>query len=373
MPAKADLADSRVVFETCVNRLAQKPETVHKAKPLLAYMHKREAEYGDLSRVIELEKRMAELYPDDLKLALFSKRFATEKFDPAGARIIISPAAQLRPPRGIMSSVEKPASLRNSPMPGGLSLRQPNSPRMALMAAATNSPKRPFPMDDFDDGNPPRKMLRGGDQREFVRGESPLKGAAGRRLDQQRRLHGQGAGYGAMSSAAAPPAPLPTMVTFLLGQLPPAALYNGMRYAPSGLVQLLRETDIDPNTWEPGRKSASKQARQQFGRHAAGPPGHARQASSDFAHYRGTRNSPTPSGGYRQSSLRPDEAYEPPPPSLGSAPVGYPGQYGAPQPQQYDGGQQWQATAPPAGYGVPSYPQQAPPPPPGQFGGFRYQ
>ncbi|OAA54541.1 eukaryotic translation initiation factor [Niveomyces insectorum RCEF 264] len=323
--AHGDNTNSRVVFETCVNRLAQNPETVHKAKPLLAFMHKREAAYGDRARIVELEKRMGELFPDDPKLALFSKRFATDKFDPVGARIIVSPATQLRP-RLLMPSIEQQqqqqaglvgsGSLRNSPAPSGgagvPAIRRqpptPNSPRMHLLGTggtgAIQSPKRPFPVDDYNhydgnDGNPPRKLLRAGAgagaaggadaPREFQRGESPLKGAAGRRLDQQRRLHGLGGGTGhnyyggggggagsgsaALPSGAAmaPPPPLPTMVNFLLGQIPPASQYNGVRYKPAGVVQLLRETEIDPNAWEArnrGGGSGGGSRHAPYGRHS---------------------------------------------------------------------------------------------------------
>lgn len=325
--------DSRVVFETCVNKLAQKPETVHKAKPLLAYMHKREAEYGDLTRVTELEKRMAELYPNDPKLALFSKRFATEKFDPVGARIIISPSAQLRP-RLILPSIEKqPRSARNSPMPGHL---RGASPRVQLLSAGggTNSPKRPY-ADDYDDANgstfnPPRKILRAGDQREFQRGESPLKGAAGRRLDQQRRLQGHSgtgagsAGHGSYSghSTTGSTLSLPTMVTFLLGQIPPAHQYNGFRCSAPALVHLLRETHIDPNAAYDASRRAGGGSRPYATGGGSGRSFHARQVSS--ADYHSNRNSPGPSGArlisgsYQPSSLRPDsQDLSEPPPTMG--------------------------------------------------------
>ncbi len=350
---------------------------MHKAKPLLTYMHKREAEYGDLARVAELEKRMAELFPTDPRLVQFAKRFATEKFDPVAARIIISPAAQLRP-RLVLPSVEKPgqglASLRNSPMPLG----RASSPRIGLLPAGVGSPKRPYAADDFGDeggihgnnGNaPPRKMLRSADHREFQRGESPLKGAAGRRLDQQRRAGGAAVGgaYGGGLAVTgggqvAPPPPLPTMVSFLLGQLPPAAQYNGARFSSPGLVHMLREIEIDPNAaYEVGRqRSGGGGGGGRYGRSQ-----HGRQASSEYHHRAspgpgagGRGNSPytgggggsrVPSGGYHgQSSLRPDasNAYEPPP-------------------FEWSGGG---APPPPQGYGA------APPgyQPPGQYGGYRY-
>jgi len=323
-------------------------------------MHKREAEYGDLARVVELEKRMATLYPDDPKLARFSARFSTEMFDPIAARIIVSPATQLRP-KMIMPSIERGQSMANSPRPG---LRQPNSPHPQLVPA-TNSPKRPFPVDDFEDLNPPRKIARG-DQREFQRGESPLKGAAGRRLNQQRQLHGQGP-----VSAAAPPPPLPTMVTFLLNIIPSAAHYNGERFNGARLVRLIQETDVDINTWEARRARGG-------GRHAG--PSHGRQLSAEYAPptYQG-RNSPSlrgrplsPFGGggdrgrlvpasatYRQTSLRPEsrDSYEPPPTTLYRQ---EPPSYG-PAPTQYDNAAAsgWQQP-PPVAYGAPPPPQAYP-------------
>lgn len=320
-------------------------------------MHKREAEYGELSRVNELEKRMAELYPNDPKLALFSKRFSTEKFDPVSARLIISPITQLRP-RLILPSVEQqPGSLCNSPMPGaGLRGTSPrlqflNAPGGVGAGGGTNSPKRPYAGDDDYDAsggnlnNPPRKILRAAEQREFQRGESPLKGAAGRRLDQQRRLGGAGGGYGGYGGGAGggPPPPLPTMVTFLLGQIPPAAQYNGLRYTAPGLVHMLRETEIDPNAaYELSRQAgAAGGGGRNYGGAGGGRGGqqHARQVS--VSDYHGNRNSPGPgaggggggrvaSGGYQQSSLRPDaqDSYDPPPAHGGS------GQYDWQQQQQ---------------------------------------
>ena len=395
-----------------MNKLTSKAENVHKARPLIAFMHKRESDYGDLARVVELEKRMAALYPDDPKLARFTARFSTEKFDPIAARIIVSPGVQLRP-KMMMPSIEKAPSVQPSPRP---TLRQPVSPRPQFLPA-TNSPKRPFP-DDFDDFNAPRKMLRG-DQRDFQRGESPvLKGAAGRRLDQQRRTHGHGP---VSSSSSAPPAPLPTMLTFLLGQMPGAPHYDGDRINAGGLVRVLQSTDVDQSTYE--ARQAAKNSRQpaQHGRQAA--PSHARHVSAEYAQYAG-RNSPGGGGGgprspyggdrgrlvpasatYRQSS-RPEQrdSYEPPPATYRQDVPAPP--YGAPPPSQYDNAvPAWQPPQQPAPqgmpmamsgqvpqYGVPppqAYPpgtggpppsfyqppppqQQQPPPQQGPYGGYRY-
>ncbi len=109
--------DSRVVFETCVSRLVQKPETIAKAKPLLLYMHKRESRVrGPASSPSSWRSAWQPSTPEDPKLANFSARYSTEKFDPIAARIIVSPAAQLRP-KMILPSIERAATAQRSPGP----------------------------------------------------------------------------------------------------------------------------------------------------------------------------------------------------------------------------------------------------------------
>lgn len=324
------------MFENFVKRVTEKPGSSHKARSLFSYLHKYESQYGDRSQIVKLEERMAELFPDDPKLKHFSARFSSENFDPIAARIIMSPT-QMRM-KNIVPSIEQRASVANSPRP---SVRQVNSPRPQFMPS-TNSPKRPLPMDDYEDSmNPPRKMQRG---------ESPLKGAAGRRLDQQRRVQA---------------APIARDITFLLGLLPPSSSYTIPRFSASEMTRLVSNTHIpEPKDWKgldkPGRLQAP----------------HNRQASSDHAQYGGGRpQSPfdvsrgriAPAAStYRQSSLRPGSSggsggYEPPPPSMmyqsGTMPMpDSSGGWAPPQPQQLYG-------APPAGdYSIPNPYGQAPPP-----------
>lgn len=371
--SRDDFTNARVVFETVVNRLTQKPESVYKAKPLYAYFHKFESQFGELAQISKLEQRMAELFPEDPKLSHFTARFSTDKFDPIAARIIVSPAAQLKPKFGILTSIEQrqSASVQDSPRPQA---RPYASPRPQFLQAR-DSPKRPFPTEDFED-LPPRKALRG-DHQDFVRGQSPLKGAAGRRLDQQRR-------GGASHTTAAPV--IPRDVTFLLGLIPPAHTYNAQRFHPGGVVRLLQNTDVpDFATW---RHKDPNQAQ----RHNPQSSSHNRQASSDYPphHSFQSRDSPNPQGRpnspytgdvaargrlvpgaatYRQSSLRPGSSgsYEPPPAAysqLGHVQAQQPHYQQAPPQQQaqYDGGAAsgWPTygAAPPAGapqgYGAPA-------------------
>ncbi|KAI1504063.1 hypothetical protein F5X99DRAFT_373356 [Biscogniauxia marginata] len=303
--ARRDFTNARVVFSQTVKRFKEKPELLYKLKPLFAYFHGYEARFGELAQVKDLEKQMAELFPEESGVAHFAARFSTDRFNPITARVIISPAQQMRP-KTVLQSVERPSpSIRSSPQPVPQIER---SPRPQFLPVNTNSPKRPFQADDQDDYNPPRKLARG---------NSPLKGAAGRRLDQQRRAqHGQGT-----STQTITPAPIARDITFLLGLIPPAEAFNAHRFSPDGLVRLLRDTTVpDFAEWKNRNESLSR--------------AHTRQASSEYPPYSFSgRDSPivsgrplSPYGGagrgppqssapYRNSPLRPGSSgsYEPPP------------------------------------------------------------
>jgi cleavage stimulation factor subunit 3 len=309
--AKDDTTNARVVFETCVNRLTAKPETLHKARPLYAYFHKYESQYGELAQVAKLEERMAELFPADSRLSYFTARYSSDTFDPVASPIIISKAVQMRP-KQLVPMVEQPVSMRNSPMP----VRQEQSPRPQYIRA-TASPKRPIGIDD-EELNPPKRLARG---------VSPLKGAAGRRLDQQRR-----------NQAWAPHRD----ITFLLTLLPSVYSFDATRLNPSAMVSLLRDTPLpDYSSWK-------AQTGGQYRSFATST--HGRQPSGDYPR----PNSPygrlaSASGGYKNSPLRtesaagyPTGAY--PPPNAGSAPPNWPpaaGGYGAPPNASQYGGYQY--------------------------------
>ena len=238
--------DARVAFETSVSRLTSKPENVHKAKRLYSYFHKYESQYGELSQIRKLEQRMAELYPEDPKLLQFSKRYSDEGFDPTAFRPIASPSTQMQPRSMLMQSIEQPISVQDSPRP---QYQQP-SPRPQYLQT-TNSPKRPFQPEDDNDYNRPRKLPRG---------ESPLKGAAGRRLDQQKRLQNQGT---PQWQSNAPPFVIPRDITFLLSIIPRADLYHAGPVNAEALVRILSQTHVpDYATW---RASQAPQQHQQYG------------------------------------------------------------------------------------------------------------
>lgn len=164
---------------------------------------------------------MKDLFPEDPTLRLFSHRYSSQTFDPTAIRPVVSPSQSRA--KGTAPSIEDTLSVPNSPAP--------------RFMEATNSPKRPFFQEDFeDDSLRPRKLARG---------ESPLKGAAGRRLDAQRRLQANGGtpGQGYMTPQSMVP-PLPREVMMLLSVIPNARYYNVERFSPEKMVELLRKTTI---------------------------------------------------------------------------------------------------------------------------------
>ena len=168
---------------------------------------------------------MTTLFPEDPQLHRFSQRFAGPTFDPTTVRPIISPRTQMKPVMpSIMASVEEPMpaippQIREEQQ----RLASPgltNSPHLSTLLPVGQSPKRP--LDDADDSAQPRKLARG---------ESPLKGAAGRRLDAARRN---------LATSSNAPVGLPQGVNFLLSIIPPAHTYKETRFKADGLVNLLR-------------------------------------------------------------------------------------------------------------------------------------
>ncbi|KAI0195051.1 hypothetical protein F4808DRAFT_331915 [Astrocystis sublimbata] len=299
--SRRDFTNARVVFSQTVKRFKEKPELTHKLKPLYAYFHAYEARYGELTQVQELEKQMAELFPDDSSVSPFAARFATDRFNPITARVIVSTAQQMRPKMAVLQSVEDAPSPRHgTPQPMAYSERSPRPQFLPASTGQIHSPKRPFQPDEADDYQPPRKLPRG---------VSPLKGAAGRRLDQQRRQGG--------TTATGATIPIPRDITFLLGLIPPAdTLLSHPRFIPGRMVQLIRDTDI-PNfsEWRSQQEQQSSRAQP-------------RPASTDYAAYSSPSTIGRPaspyagaaramaqaSTAYRNSPLRPGSSgsYDPP-------------------------------------------------------------
>lgn len=213
--------DARAVFEATISRLAPKPALLHRAKPLLLFFHNYESQYGELSQIQKLEKRMADLFPDDSSLSYyrtFEARFQTENFDPMSARPIISPQSQARPRLMVPSIENVPGPMHDSPHLGHIGF--------------TNSPKRPLDH-TFESDNEGRP-------KKFARGESPLAGAAGRRLAAAKH----GATPSVTGNIYPTVKPLPSSITFLLSVIPGAEHYNIHRFSPIRMVELLKHIDL---------------------------------------------------------------------------------------------------------------------------------
>lgn len=254
-----DITNARGVYETTINRILNFKDTVmsearrkEKARPLLGFMHHYESEYGDLAQIQKLEKRMREVFPDEPELVRFSNRFSTPTFDVMHEQIVISPTQAMPKvtfaanPQQALPSIEASKPPSDSRLALG-----PNGPYVA-------SPKRP--LEDDENGTPSRK---------FIRAESPLKGAAGRRIQSSLQMStaagsgtstlaaattGGGGGYitksyippGAASHNTIPPQPprLPQEVNFLLQILPSARDYTAKVFDPRSMVNLIRGIDF---------------------------------------------------------------------------------------------------------------------------------
>ncbi|KAK5374757.1 mRNA 3'-end-processing protein rna14 [Exophiala xenobiotica] len=217
-----DVTNARAVFETTVKRLLAHDDVEYtaKAKPLFAYMHDHESKYGELAQVQSLEERMRKHFPEDEDLKLFSGRYNTPTFNTISVQPVISPT-QIQAPQGsVLPSVEMPDAV-NSPI------------QKVIDSIATHSPKRPFP-DDFEDVGP----------RKVARGESPLKGAAGRRMNQQQQQRQINPPAG-MPAFPVPP-PLPSQITYLLSILPRASTYVDARLDATKMVELIRDIHLPP-------------------------------------------------------------------------------------------------------------------------------
>ena len=219
--AKNDVTNARAVFETTVAKLTANEALVSRAKPLFIFFHDYESHYGDLTQIAKLEARMASLYPDDLGLRQFASRFTSSSFDPTAVTAVIS-TQQTVPKQNVYASIETTNYSANSPA------------TRIIESINTNSPKRPFP-DDFEDSHP----------RKVARGESPLKGAAGRRMATQKRGV-NGLAVPAMPPTQVGPPPLPNAVNYLLTIIPKATTYSDTRFDAAKIMELIRDIRLPP-------------------------------------------------------------------------------------------------------------------------------
>jgi cleavage stimulation factor subunit 3 len=228
--AQSDVTNARTVFEKAVSRLEKEPKMLHKAKPLYYYFHTFESKYGEQAQIQKLEQRIRDLFPEDPALRVFAHRFeyenvVTRQFDPTAVQPVVSPNTQMR--QSIVRSIE------HDVQPSYL-----NATGFTQAGMGTGSPKRPY--DGGQDG-PPRKVARG---------ESPLKGAAGRRLANNRQ--GGNTPLQSVATTISGGWPVPQHINFLLSVLPNARYVTNVTPAldPVGLVNVMRGVNLQqPGTW----------------------------------------------------------------------------------------------------------------------------
>lgn len=228
-----DTTNARAVFKTIASRLEKDPATVHRTKPLYAFWHDYEARYGELNLIKDVEKRMSELFPEDPKLAVFSSRYAEPGFDPCAIRPVVSPATQTKPKLPGATDVASITGFNNSPRPAMSVLNMGHSPKRSLEESDNES-------------MPPRKMMRS---------DSPLKGAAGRRLDAKRAQTKDSNGVvgSPLNPHAVPPPtattghPLHPALYNFLKSLPPAHAARAQLPQvppPAAVMELMRRADL---------------------------------------------------------------------------------------------------------------------------------
>ena len=285
---------------------------------------------------------MRDLFPEDPSLQVFAHRFEYEnalqkRFDPTAVRVIVSPASQMREPPGgvVVPSIE---------VAGGGGIGYLNPPGVL----GTSSPKRPFGADGSLDG-PARKIARG---------ESPLKGAAGRRMANTSRSGGTPLQTVATMANASGHWVVPQHVNFLLSVLPNARHTASLtpQLDPLALVNVMRGVNLQqPNVWASANLRTAGQGLMDPRYHQPAPT----PQIPPIPMPGGPHGLPPPPIQQMQGGRPPI-----PIPPMG---IPMPGQYGAPPPPQF--------SAPPpqqGGYYPPPLHQHQPQQPPSSqgFGGY---
>lgn len=279
-----DITNARAVFETFVGRVP-----AYKSKRVWHFFYDYESQYGDLGQIYKLEKRMGELYPNgksryvshrllmshancdilDPYFNRFTTRYSYNVINPSLYQPIISAPQQLRP-KG-MAPLPLPSLTTQSQQPEPIFTQTSTTSNSASASHQRRNEIPPSPKrnaNDFDASDTENANSGSGHGRDHRpakkvhRGDSPLKGAAGRRLDQQKqRLRNQRGGGddgpradgGRMAGAAAGPVSvIPDAVMFLLGIIPGAQSYNAVRFKPEAIVSLLRDVQL-PQQAPPSR------------------------------------------------------------------------------------------------------------------------
>jgi len=198
---------------------------------------------------------MRELFPDESSRGLFSHRFTPSipqgpTFDPTTVRLLISLKTQLRPVIPSIEARASPPAVPQNDSPAPFSPRPANAHLSISDTMPRLSPKRPLGYEATDDAR----------AHKVARGESPFKGAAGRRVN---------AAKGGSSHIQSGPPPLPRDVNIMLSILPRAEVSRHLRTNNQALMTLLRHVNLTQLQHHQGMQRGTSSQGYQGGHHGA--------------------------------------------------------------------------------------------------------
>ncbi|KAJ7735126.1 Suf-domain-containing protein, partial [Mycena maculata] len=235
-----DENNARALFERVIGTF-----TPQEAKPIWERWSRSQYQYDDLEAVLELERRMAEVYPNDAPIKRFAQRHTYHSIDAiadhdlgfAKARKLSTPAPRLE------------GTPSYPPFPNGNSINNGNGnsngtlgPSASTLSIPNPNPnKRPPPPPDrkreneYKRARPDDRPERGGNNNRRY-GSPPPQSSAWER-DRER------------DTKPPPPKPvtLPPVLHRFIAQLPPAESFNGPVFNVDNLMDKLR-TAVMPST-----------------------------------------------------------------------------------------------------------------------------
>lgn len=246
-----DETNARALFERMVNTY-----TPEKARSLWETWLGYEYNYGSLAAALKLEKRMAEIYPEDNSMRRFAQRHMYGSHDPIAERDL----GYVRLPNGSGSSTSSNGSTKAeilvaaAPVPASL-------PAVAAVQSTTKRPAsvdrgRPNPYNESPDLGPPSNKRarelsppRDRDRRDRDRRDGPPPPRRrygspdwGRGSPPRRDAHSRD--WDRDSSSHDDRTLVPGPVSFFMGVLPPSSSFDGPVFRVDDLMQVFRTAGI---------------------------------------------------------------------------------------------------------------------------------
>ncbi|KAI5120731.1 hypothetical protein M0805_006437 [Coniferiporia weirii] len=286
-----DENNARALFEQTVGTFTPK-----KARPLWERWARYEYQYGDLEAALKLEKRMAEVYPDDPPIKRFAQRHLYSSIDGIANRdlgLAEARKAQNHAQSGLSRSDTIPAITVGAPgaPPASTQSQVYNSSGSASFKRVASPDREPRererrreepkpPLKRARDASPPPRERWAGaggnrrfgspawaDRERFDRGDRD-------RVDRERDRERERSPRRHVPEREEPPRPvIPQVLSWFVGQLPPPALFDGPIFRTDDLMQLFRGAVI------PGSSTARSRS--------PPPPPRPTRPPPDYGPYRG--------------------------------------------------------------------------------------